>query len=144
MPYYVVNAGRGRFTHIIKSNSPSTPNPMSPGSIAAQLIWFGGNAKSTLCGLQATRYVNVFTPAEASCRECKKRWELGVKAEAAQAAKTPEQKQAEARQMAIGCLIVALFFAVIAIAIIVALHYSQQKGFQLACHAVPCSIGRPS
>jgi hypothetical protein len=27
-------------------------------------------------GLAATRYVNVFTPSEASCRECKKRWQL--------------------------------------------------------------------
>ena len=25
MPYYVVNAGRGRSTHIMKSNSPSIP-----------------------------------------------------------------------------------------------------------------------
>ena len=122
MPYYVVNAGRGRSTHIMKSNSPSTPNPMSPGSIAAQLIWFGGNAKSTLCGLQATRYVNVFTPAEASCRECKKRWELSVKAEAAHAAKTPAQKQAEAKNTALGCLIVILIFGVIAIAIVMAAH----------------------
>ena len=45
MPYYVVNVARGRATHIMKSSSPSTPNPMSPGSIAAQLIWFGGNPK---------------------------------------------------------------------------------------------------
>jgi hypothetical protein len=63
VPYYVVNTGRGRSTHIMKSSSPSTPDPMSPGNIAAQLIWFGGNPKHTLCGLQATRYVNVFTPS---------------------------------------------------------------------------------
>jgi len=75
MPYYVVNAGRGRSTHIMKSNSPSTPNPLSPGSIAAQLLWFGGNPKFTLCGLQATRFVDVFSPSEASCRECRKRWQ---------------------------------------------------------------------
>jgi hypothetical protein len=75
MPYYVVNAGRGRSTHIMKSKSPSTPNPLSPGSIAAQLLWFGGNPKFTLCGLQATRYVDVFSPSEASCRECRKRWQ---------------------------------------------------------------------
>lgn len=90
--------------------------------MAAQLIWFGGNAKSTLCGLQATRYVNVFTPAEAGCRECKKRWELGVKADAAQAAKTPAQKKAEAKNTALGCLIVSLVFGVIAIAIVMAVH----------------------
>jgi hypothetical protein len=35
-------------THIMESRNPSTPNPMSPGSIVAQLLWFGGNAKSTL------------------------------------------------------------------------------------------------
>jgi Short C-terminal domain len=75
MPYYVVNAGRGRSTHIMKSNSPRTPNPLSPGGIAAQLLWFGGNPKFTLCGLQATRYVDVFSPSEASCRECSKRWQ---------------------------------------------------------------------
>jgi hypothetical protein len=58
----------------MQGNSPSTPNPMSPGSIIAQLIWFGGNANTTLCGLPATRYVDVFKPDEVSCRECKKRW----------------------------------------------------------------------
>ena len=30
---------------------------------------------------------NVFAPSEASCRECKKRWELGVAEDAAKAAK---------------------------------------------------------
>jgi hypothetical protein len=39
------------------------------------LAWSGAY-KVTLCGLPATRYVNVFTPAEASCRECRKRWQL--------------------------------------------------------------------
>jgi hypothetical protein len=79
--YYVVNAGRGRSaTHIMQSRTPSTPNPASPGSILAQLLWFGGNAKPTLCGLPAARHVNVFTPGEASCRECRRRWELATKA----------------------------------------------------------------
>src|SRR5690348_7378713 len=77
--FYVVNAGRfggtSRATHIMQSNSPSTPNPMNPGSIIAQLIWFGGDAKTTLCGLQATRHVDVFSLDEVSCRECKKRWQ---------------------------------------------------------------------
>jgi len=45
MPYYVVNVGRGRSsTHIVKSR----------GSWAAE---FG----TTLCGLAATRHVEVFT-----------------------------------------------------------------------------------
>jgi hypothetical protein len=98
--YYVVNAGRGRSTHIMKSKSPSTPNPLSPGSIAAQLLWFGGNPKYTLCGLQATRYVNVFEPGEASCRECRKRWQLDVAAAQAAARVEAErwQRQAERRQ----------------------------------------------
>lgn len=34
--------------------------------------------KSTLCGLAATRYVDVFDPSEASCRECRKRWQLAA------------------------------------------------------------------
>jgi hypothetical protein len=77
--FYVVNAGRfgstSRATHIMQSSSPSTPNPRSPGGVISQLLWFGGNAKTTLCGLQATRHVDAFQPAEASCRECRRRWE---------------------------------------------------------------------
>ena len=73
---------------------------MSPGSVAAQLLWFGGNAKSTLCGLQATRYVNVFTPSEASCWECRKRWQLAVAGEQARAQREANlrQRQAERQQ----------------------------------------------
>jgi hypothetical protein len=61
----------------MKSNTPATPDPGSLGSIAAQLlIGSGGNAKTTLCGLPALRNVSdVFTPAEVSCRECRKRWQ---------------------------------------------------------------------
>jgi hypothetical protein len=77
--FYVVNAGRfggtSRATHIMHSSSPSTPNPRSAEGVIAQLLWFGGNAKTTLCGLQATRHVDAFQPAEASCRECHRRWE---------------------------------------------------------------------
>ncbi len=73
--YYVVNAGRGRSTHIMYSRTPSTPNPRSLEGVVAQLLWFGGNAKPTLCGLAATRHVNMFSPAEVSCRECRRRWE---------------------------------------------------------------------
>lgn len=102
VPYYVVNAGRGRSTHIMKSKSPSTPDPLSPEGIVAQLLWCGGNAKSTLCGLQATRYVDVFSPAEASCRECRRRWQLAVAAEAASRRPVPgltqEQSQVQLRR----------------------------------------------
>ncbi|MGD0928938.1 MAG: hypothetical protein ABR926_27530 [Streptosporangiaceae bacterium] len=59
----------------MRSTSPATPNPMSPGGIAAQMLWFGGNPKPTLCGLAATRHVNVFAPGQASCRECRARWQ---------------------------------------------------------------------
>jgi hypothetical protein len=91
--YYVVNAGRGRSaTHIMQSKSPRTPNPLSPGSITAQLLWFGGNPKDTLCGLIATRHVDVFSPAEASCRECRRRWQLAQQRQA--------QKQAERDRLA--------------------------------------------
>jgi hypothetical protein len=71
MTYYVVNTGRirlggavtSRGTHIMWSKTPGTSDPGSPGGIAAQLIWFGGNAKTTLCGLPALRNVSdVFTP----------------------------------------------------------------------------------
>jgi hypothetical protein len=102
VPYYVVNAGRGRSTHIMKSKSPSTPNPLSPGSIAADLLWFGGNPKYTFCGLHATRHVNVFSPSEASCRECRRRWQLALAAEAAGRRPvpglTPEQSEVQLRR----------------------------------------------
>jgi hypothetical protein len=72
--YYVVNVGRGRSaTHIMRSKSASTPR-----GIATQLLGFGSNEKLTLCGLTATRHVNIFQPAQASCRECKARWRAAV------------------------------------------------------------------
>jgi hypothetical protein len=81
--YWVVNAGRGRSsTHIMHSRNPSTPR-----GVATQLAGFGSNAKTTLCGLTATRHVGVFGPAQASCRECKQRWR---NATAAPAAPAPE------------------------------------------------------
>jgi hypothetical protein len=76
VPYYVVNAGRGRSsTHIMKSKSPSIPG-LGTFVVSNIVAFGGGTTKQTLCGLTATRYVNVFTPSEASCRECKKRWQL--------------------------------------------------------------------
>jgi hypothetical protein len=80
MPYYVVNAGRGRSAHIMKSNSPSIPGVGT--FVVSNIVGFGGGTtKQTLCGLTATRYVNVFTPFEASCRECKKRWQIAGRAD---------------------------------------------------------------
>lgn len=75
MSYYVVNAGQGRATHIMKSSTALVPG------LASQVLI--GSVKLTLCGLTASRYVNVFTPAEASCRECRKRWQRAVAAEQA-------------------------------------------------------------
>jgi hypothetical protein len=81
VPYYVVNAGRGRSsTHIMKSTSPSIPG-LGTFVVSNVAAFGGGTTKQTLCGLTATRYVNVFTPSEASCRECKKRWQLAVRAD---------------------------------------------------------------
>lgn len=64
MRYYVVNSGHGRSTHITREPIPG---------LAVMLLT---GAPSTLCGLAATRQVDVFTPAEVSCRKCRRRWEL--------------------------------------------------------------------
>jgi hypothetical protein len=72
--YYVVSAGRGRGTHIMLSAGPATPNPRSLDGAAAQIVWFGGSAKPTLCGLPAAQRMNGLSPAGASCRECRRRW----------------------------------------------------------------------
>jgi hypothetical protein len=107
VPYYVVNArnSRGgvtsRATHIMKSGSASTP-----GMVSAAVVGYG---KQTLCGQWAGRYVDVFQPSEASCRECRKRWQVATTKEAAM---TPEQRQArdkaEAGKRAAGCLVILL------------------------------------
>jgi hypothetical protein len=78
--YYVVNAG-GQATHIMKSNSPVTPSPPSPGGIPARAPWSGGNPDVTLCGLQATGYAGVSSPDEASCQQCRRHWHLAAAAE---------------------------------------------------------------
>jgi hypothetical protein len=104
MGYYVVNArtARGSITagtHIMRSNNPKTPGLAS--DLAADFLYFGSTIKHTLYGRQAGRYVNVFAPAEASCRECRKRWQLAVQQEAAEASRraalTPEQRSSEDR-----------------------------------------------
>jgi hypothetical protein len=116
MPYYVVNAGRGRSTHIMKSKNPSIPGVGT--FVVSNTVGFGGGTtKSTLCGLTATRYVNVFTPSEASCRECHKRWQLDL---AAEAAKTPEQRQHEKVNAWVGAIVI--FAAVLAVTIYMVTH----------------------
>jgi hypothetical protein len=79
--FFVVNSGSPRGlagysvsqgTHIMKSTSPSTP---VTGIIAAATIGGGGAHKKTLCGQPALRNVSdVFTPEQASCRECRARY----------------------------------------------------------------------
>lgn len=103
MPFYVVNAGRGRSsTHIMQSKSPKLAKQQR-GIAYDVAIGFYGAPKYTLCGLQATRHVNVFIPDEASCRECKKRWQLAQAAEAAAEQRAAQQRAAQqdaARQQA--------------------------------------------
>ncbi|HEX2744928.1 MAG TPA: hypothetical protein VHN16_11065 [Streptosporangiaceae bacterium] len=83
--FYVVNAAwAGRqATHIVNGSmrTPYDPNPWHPGNLFVQLRSFGG--PTTLCGLRAGRRVHVFGPEEASCRECRKRWQLRVARDAA-------------------------------------------------------------
>jgi DNA-directed RNA polymerase subunit RPC12/RpoP len=102
VPYYVVNAGRGQSTHIIKAKRPSGPNPQSPESITAQAVLSGGKPNVTLCGLQATAYVNMSNPDEVSCPECRRRWHLAAAAEAAAqrplAGLTVEQSEVQLRR----------------------------------------------
>lgn len=50
MPYYVVNTGRGRSTHVMKSKSPSIPGVGT--FLISNIVGFGGGTvKYTLCGL---------------------------------------------------------------------------------------------
>jgi hypothetical protein len=76
---YIVQSGRSSTLHLMLSKSPSTPDPMSPGSVALQLVfWSGVSGKTTLCGRPAARAVSdVFQPNEVTCRECKRRAGFG-------------------------------------------------------------------
>ena len=76
--FYVANAAGERrdSTHIVNaSRTPYDPNPWHPGNLIYTLTNFW---PTTLGGLRASRRVEVFTPDEASCRECRKRWQLRV------------------------------------------------------------------
>jgi hypothetical protein len=64
--YCVVNRGRGRSTHI------------STGRVRGLSLATWSGSASILCGLPATRLVDVFSTAEASCRECRRRWQLAI------------------------------------------------------------------
>jgi hypothetical protein len=78
MPYYVVNTrtrggGASRGTHIMESRDQATPH-----FGLGDLLGFGTAVRSALCGMPAWRYVEVFEPSEASCRECRRRWEIAT------------------------------------------------------------------
>lgn len=75
-PYYVVNVGRDRSTtHIVKT--PAKGSLTEFWENLGRLAMAGG-PRRTLCGLPAARTVDVFEPTEASCRECRKRWQLAI------------------------------------------------------------------
>jgi len=48
---------------------------------------------STLCGLGVARIVDVFEPSEASCRECKRRYEIALPREQERQARRQERQQ---------------------------------------------------
>jgi heme/copper-type cytochrome/quinol oxidase subunit 2 len=56
-------------------------------------------------------------PSEASCRECKKRWQLEA---AAEAAKTPEQRRREKANAWVGAVVI--FAVVLAVTIYMVAH----------------------
>lgn len=121
MGYYVVNVrnSRGgatsRATHIMQSGSPDTPGVASAVVVGGVLGW-GSGTKSTLCGLWAGRHVEVFQPAEASCRECRKRYQLAV---AKEAALTPQQRAARADRQTLAQAVGCLFWIALAAFVIV-------------------------
>ncbi len=121
MGYYVVNAmnSRGkvtsRATHIMQSGSPDTPGHPS-ALIAGTLLAAGSRPKGTLCGLLAGRHVDVFQPAEASCRECRKRHQIAM---AKGAVLSPQQRPAQAGRQALAQVVGCLFWVAVAIFLIV-------------------------
>jgi hypothetical protein len=54
-----------------QSTMPENRAKVSPGQVI-----LGVGVKLTLRGFRRPRYVDVFSPAEASCRECRRRWAL--------------------------------------------------------------------
>jgi hypothetical protein len=116
MPYYVVNVGRGRATtHISKGvRSAGLIETLATGQDRAVI-------GQTLCGLGATRLVEVFPPAEATCRECKRRWQLEI---AAEAAKTPEQREREERSAGLAILVGLVVVMVVFVLFAVYVHVS--------------------
>lgn len=71
--YYIVNADRSQALHVMYSRNSSTPSGFWAG-----LSVFSPQPKETLCGRAAIRPVPVFSPEEATCRECRRRWEIAT------------------------------------------------------------------
>ncbi len=111
--YYVVNAKNlqepfaSRATHIIQTGS--------------------GYKDRTLCGVLAGRFDNAFHPYEASCDECRGRWQL------AKDTPRPQQRaKAESNKQAAGCLTALLVIAIIITVVVVAIVNSGPSGPALA------------
>lgn len=70
--YYTVLSGRGTTAHWMRSKTGViSGGPLTPGSIAAEMLWFGGKDYSyTLCGKRASGPSH---QATVGCRECKAR-----------------------------------------------------------------------
>jgi hypothetical protein len=81
----------------------------SPRELDTLHLTSGGG--TTLCGKRVSRTLNIFAPNEAGCRECKRRWQLAVAAEAAKPPKQPPEKNAAS--MAMGCLVLVVILLVV-------------------------------
>jgi hypothetical protein len=81
-------------THIMCSNSSSVP---FPGIVSELVLCSSGPQKTTLCGLPALRDVSgVFSPNQATCRECKARYPQHLAAQRATEARQALQAHARA------------------------------------------------
>lgn len=69
--YHAVYSGRSQTIHIMKSLTPGTPNFVN--------TVVTGYSKTTLCNKPATGAVaGIFAVSEATCRECRRRWEMAT------------------------------------------------------------------
>ena len=68
MSYWAVEAAKDQHTvHIMESKTPYLMG-------AFEQILLGPGNKFTLCSKRAVRWIDVFTPEEATCAECLKRY----------------------------------------------------------------------
>lgn len=52
--------------------------PPAPPRTESTVIHVTDGVNSTLCGRSVSRNMDIFEPREATCRECKRRWELAT------------------------------------------------------------------